>query len=219
MARVIYSANIEDVRGKLGHTVHTRARSGKTLRSTAVPKRTVKPSQAQSRYRVARVSRLYKSLTPTQLAAWKAYAATLVKHDSVTNKTYAPAPGTVFCALASKFLQYRPGDPVPLTPPTAPFVGDSQNLILSTATGQIQVYTQDPNSDNVATEVWLQPLPSNARHPSAKAYTSAGFIQFSRDTDTLILNVIPGWYAVAYSYLQFETGQKTPCVLLGTVKV
>ena len=219
MARITYSANIEDVRGKLGHAVHTKARSGKTLRGTAVPKRKATPAQTLQRSRMGRAAKAYKALTAPQLALWKAYAATLTKTDPVTGKHYTPAPGTVFNALVSKYQQVNTSPLFPPPPPTTPFAGDALAFVLSPDVGALYLTSTNANRADTITEFWLQSLGSEARRPSTTRYLQAGLIVFTEDDLTTSLSLAPGWYSVAVSYVRLSTGQKTPRIALSTLKI
>ena len=219
MAKVLYAPEIQDMRGKLGNTVLSRARNGSTARARVIPKNPKSIAQTSVRAAFSKTSAMYKNMTAPQLAAWAAYAAGLTKHDPVTGKSYAPAPGTVFDGLASKFLQITPAGTVPLTPPAAAFTGDSITVSAVGASGKVTFTGTAANAANVKTELLLQPLKSRARTPGPKAYRTKAFFAFVAGTLSQDVIVPAGFYAPAYRFVSPVTGQMLGLVTLPIVQV
>lgn len=219
MAKVVYSANIQDIRGKLGNTVHSRARNGSTLRTRVSPKQPKTAGQTAVRSALTKSSVLYKNMTAPQLAAWATYAQTLAKHDPLSGKTYAPAPGTVFGGLTDKFLQMTPAAAVPMTTPTAGFAGDSIGVSAVGVSGKVTFTASAANTVGVKTELLLQPLKSRARTPTAKAYRTKTFFAFVAGTLVQDVIVPAGFYAPAYRFVNAATGQMVGMITLPVVQV
>ena len=219
MAKVVYSANIQDIRGKLGNTVHSKARNGSTLRTRVSPKQPRTTSQTTVRANLTKTSGLYKNMTASQLAVWAYYASTLSKHDPLSGKTYAPAPGTVFGGLADKFLQINPNGTVPMTPPSTSFSGDSITVTAVGGTGKVTFTASAANTAGVKTELLLQPLKGRSRVPFAKAFRSKAFVAFAAGTLSQDIVVPAGFYAPAYRFVNPTTGQSIALLTLPTVQV
>ncbi len=219
MANVAYSADIQDLRGKVGTNVFSKARSGSTVRIRTSGKNPRTPAQSAVRLNLAKASAAYKSLTLPQITAWQTYAASQTKHNPVTGKSYTPSANTVFVGLASKFLQINPTGTIPVTPPAASFVGDTIAATAAGAVGQVTFTATAANAANVKTELLLQPLKSRTRAPGAKGYRTKAFVAFTAGPGLIFNVVVPaGFYAPAYRFVNTTTGQETPLITLPIVQ-
>ena len=219
MAKVVYSPEIAAMRGKLGNTVHTKARNGATVRARVMPKNRITPAQTAARQRLVRVARAYKGFSAIQLAAWKAYAAKLVKHDPFTGKAYSPAPNTVYVGLAAKAMQVDPSQPAPTVPPPYPFAPPPNAYALFVSKGSITVVASDPDPDDVTTEIFLQHLPGPARKPSRRAYRHRAFYAYPDYGIPYAVQAASGWNAVAVQRVDPVTGQIADFTEIGIVQV
>lgn len=219
MASVVYSSDIEDMRGAIGERVYSRARSGATVRGRVTPSNPRTVSQSQARLNFGRAAAAYKNLLPAQAALWRAYAQTLTVQNRKTGQPYTPSGNTVFAGLAAKFLQINPTGTIPVTPPASGFAGDAVTLTAAGATGHVTFTANAPNSAGVKTELLLQHLPSANRMPGEGAYRSEQFVAFAGTGLTSNVNVSPGWYAPAYKFVNTATGQESPLVPLPAVLV
>lgn len=219
MAIVAFSADIQDMRGKIGSNVFSKARNGSTVRIRVSPRNPKSTAQSAVRLNLAKASAAYKGLAAAQLTAWAAYAAGQTKHNAVTGKAYVPTANTVFVGLSSKFLQVNPAGTIPVTPPSAPFAGDTIAVTAAGAAGKVTFAATAANTSGVKTEVLLQALKSKARTPTAKGYRSKVFNAYVAGSLSLDVLVPAGSYAPAYRFVNTATGQETGMVTLAIVTV
>lgn len=219
MAKVAFSAEIQDLRGKIGNTVFTRARNGATVRARVNVSNPRTSAQTAVRANLARASAAYKNMTPAQVQAWRAYASTQTRRDPITGASYTPAANTVFTGLASKFLQNNPAGAIPVTPPASAFGGDALTVIASEVNGTVLFEASGPDTANVKTELLLQPLKSQNRTPTAKGYRTRAFVAFAAGALDHNVPVPNGFYVPAYRFINALTGQDTELVTLPVVEV
>lgn len=219
MANVAYSADVNDIRGKIGTNVFSRARSGATIRIRKSPRNPRTENQTEVRFYMGKASTAYKNLTASQRSAWKNYAATLYRTNAVSGEVYSPAANTVFVGLASKFLQINPTGTIPVTPPASAFAGDTIAIIATGDDNEVIFSASGSNAANVKTELLLQTLASAARTPSPTGYRSQGFVAFSPTVSDAQIPAEPGWYAPAYRFVNTLTGQQTDLLVLPIVEV
>ena len=102
------------ISGKLWGGVLAVQPDGTTvLRDAPRRRRPPTPAMRAAAARFEPVAQAWRAIPPEAIGLWRAYAA-----------QRGTQPYRAFTALASKRLQMRPGAPVPLLPPTAPFAGD-----------------------------------------------------------------------------------------------
>ena len=219
MAKVLYSADIQDLRGKMGNTVFSKARNGATSRGRVIPKNPRTTAQTAVRSNLVRSNTSLHTLTTAQVTAWQAFAAGQTVSDPVTGHTYSPAWNTVYNGLTTKFLQINPTGTAPTSPPAAPFGGDSISVTAAGATAQITFTGSAANATGMKTELLVQALKTKYRTPNPNGYRSKGFIAFTSGTLTANVALTPGWYAVAYRFVSTATGQETHPITLGMVQV
>jgi hypothetical protein len=209
MARIAYSATVNNIRGKVGTNVFTAGRSGPSLRIRVSGKNPKSPPQRDVRGYFGRAAKAYESLDVEQARNWRNYAAGITHTNPVNGRAYSPAPINVFVQLASKFLQLNPTGTIPLDPPSSDFVGDSVKVSASVISTGLRFTATAPNAAGVTTEILLQPLPSPNRLPTANAYRHATFKAFASGNLTVDVEVPPGYYAAAYRFVRNATGQMT----------
>lgn len=116
------------VRGKLGGMIFIPQADGRMTVRRA-PTRVVPPTARQkagaARFRP--VAEAWNSLSIEEGQAWRRYGQGLgAKPDG-----RAVQPNNAFTALATKWLQMRPSDPIPRLPPTEGFLGDGIRVSVS----------------------------------------------------------------------------------------
>jgi hypothetical protein len=79
MALVKFGGGISGFAGKIGGTVYGRNKSGAYARNWAVPVNPVTTAQSAVRAVMAMAAAAWSSLTLTQVNAWNAYAAVLIR--------------------------------------------------------------------------------------------------------------------------------------------
>lgn len=208
------SMAFEDLRGKDGNVVISKGRTGLMLRPRVRGRNPKSAAQLSVRAALGKASGTFKAFTPAQVAAWTAYAATIVKRNPITGKSYNPTPINAFVALASKFLQINPTGTIPLTPPAGPFTGDNITLTALGGTGKVTFTASAANSLSTKTELLLQPLKSKNRVPGSKGYRTKGFVAFAAGSLSSDVNVPAGSYAAAFRFVNVTTGQETALQIL-----
>ncbi len=219
MAKVAYSADVQEIRGKIGTNVFTRARNGATIRIRSLVRNPKTTAQRASRLYLSKAAAAYEALTPTQAAAWTAYGATITRHDPVTGGSYTLPGINAFTELAAKFLQVTPEGDIPLTPPETSFTGDDITLTAAASAGKVTFTASGPDTILTRVEMLLQHLPSQNRTPSPNGYRSKGFNAFGSSTLTKDVAVAAGWYVPAYRFVSVATGQATEMLTLPAVQV
>ncbi len=219
MARVAFSAEVADIRGKIGSVVFSRARSGATIRSRGPVRNPKSAAQTAVRGHLGRASSTFKGLSSTNVTAWRAYAATQTATDEISGEVYAPSANAVFVGLATKFLQATPTGTIPTTPPSAPFTGDAVTVSAAGSSGQVAFTATGANAVSVAVELLLQPLASANRTPRPNGYRTKQYHVFVAGALTVSFALPVGWYAPAYRFVNLVTGQSTGLVTLPLVEV
>ncbi len=215
MAKASTSAILGTVAGRVGDVVLVHVRGGQVVRSRPTYKRHQTDAQKAANNRMRQAMEVWNGFGPAEARAWNAYAATIVRHDSITGETYLPTGHCIFTALAARVRQIDPDAAIPTSPPTSGFSGDSLGVTAEPAPGAIVFTASAPNSPGVVTELLLQKLPNARRTPTSR-YTSAAFVAFAAGSLTHTLTVAPGAYAAAYRTSLAATGQTS---LLQTLDV
>jgi hypothetical protein len=208
-----------DLRGKDGPVVIQKGKSGLKLTPRNRARNPKSTAQTSVRNNMSKSSKLFASMTTAQAAAWNAYGATQTKHNAISGTTYTSSGINAFNALASKFLQVNPTGTVPMTPPTAPFTGDSITVTATAGTGQISFSSSGATSTNTKVEVLVQPLKGKNRTPTAKGYRSKGFVTFTATPTPFVVTLPTGYYAAAYRFVNTLTGQETALIPLTVLTV
>jgi hypothetical protein len=203
------SIAFENLRGKAGTLVVSKARSGLFVRPAVTGKNPRTAAQQAIRANFSKAAAALKNLTTAQLVNWQNYAQTIVRTNPTTGETYHPTAGNVFLGLATKFLQVNPTGTIPTTPPAAAFNGDSLTVTTTGASGKITFTATAANTPNTKTELLLQPLPSRNRAPNPRAYRTKAFATFALGSLSVDVTVPPGYYAAAYRFVNTTTGQET----------
>lgn len=209
MAKAELSVLMNDISGKAGTVVFVKGRDGTYVRPRIKPANPNTPAQEAVRNNLRRAAIAYRTMTPTQVAAWKNYA--LSQHVDNPQVGHNPNKTAInaFVELAAKFLQVNPTGTIPLTPPTSSFAGDNLAITASAGVGKVTFATLTPNSANTKTELMLQKLTSPNRTPQPHKYVSKGFVAFASGSLSADVNVPAGYYAAAYRYVNTVTGQMT----------
>lgn len=123
-----------------------------------------------------------------------------------------------FRGLATRFLLVNPDSEPPRLPPAAPFGGDGVFVQASAATGSILYAPDRPNTPGVVTELLLTPVRSALSEPRDRDFRQAAMTTFAGG-DPVAVSVLPGRYAVAIRFIRSASGQATPVMRLGQVRV
>lgn len=220
MAKLGSFLNVTDIRGSVGGNTYSKARVGHTLRARIKGSNPRTTRQSAARANMAEASRQAQAFDATELAAWKAYAASLTKHNSVSGAAYSPSWITAYNELAIPYLGMNPGGTPPSTPPASPFTGDTITVTAAGASGKITFTGSAASTAGIKVALLVQKLTSANRKPNPKGYVlnkwgSIPGTPFHLDTTTLT----PGTYAVGYKFGDDTTGQETLPVFLANVIV
>lgn len=214
MAKIAYSPLVNEVSGKMGTVVFSKAKNGPTARVKASVRNPKSAAQRAVRGYLSKAAKTFESMTPAQADVWNQYGATLTKHNPVTGETYALSGISAFVELSTKLLQFNPTATLPLTPPATEFTGDVITMTALAGTGQVTFTASAQNTLGVVTEVLLQKLPGRNRKPNPNGYTHAGFKAFMSGDLDLVVSVPAGYYAAAYRFVKANTGQESEPVAL-----
>lgn len=217
VAKVKFSSDIEEMRGKIDKRVYTRARNGATVRSTGTRTTATTPAQSQSQQYFRQANTTFKSLTVSQIVAWANYGAMVKKRDPITGEVYTQTANMAFAGLGSKYLQINAGGTIPVAPPAGVFGGDTIKVTATAGGGKITYTADKANGTDIKTELLIQKLVSKARRSYVDKYKTGAFVAFATGSLSSVVNVTPGVYAVAYRFVNVKTGQETALVPLGNV--
>lgn len=222
MARATLAPILAGLQGKFGTASFSKGKRGVTnMRPRVTPTNPRTAAQVAVRTAQTKSAQTFKNFSTAQVAAWKAYAATLPQVSRKTGAKITVQGINAYCALADKFQLITPGATPPTTPPTSAFQGDSGVTVTagSGTAGQVSFVASAANSANVRTELLLQPLKGKNRTPTARGYRTKTYTTFVAGSLTTNVAVPAGWYACAVRFVSPVTGQETALVPLGTVTV
>lgn len=220
MANADLGILLQSLRGKVGNAVFNKGKGGSTTVRVRVRGTNPKTSaQVGVRTNLSRAAQTFRGFNIAQYNLWKAYAQTLTRVGKKSGKRYTPSAINAFTELTAKYLQINPTGSIPLGPPATPFTGDVITVTATAGTGKITFTASAANAANVRTELLVQPLKSRNRTPTAKGYRTRGFIAFAVGSLSADVTVNPGFYAVAYRFVNVNTGQEVALVPLPLLTV
>lgn len=149
MAKVSYSALIQDLRNKVGGNVFTKVRSGPMVRIKVSPTQPRTAAQQLVRASFTSFSKAWDTITESQRAAWRSLAASLPRKDVFGNTYYMT--GIQLFQQCNRNLSTI-GVAQLSDPPAALSVGSPGALSL-TATAGTPALTIDAGNEPGATEV------------------------------------------------------------------
>ena len=219
MATINLGAFVRSIRGKAGNTVFSQTKRGTVARDRVLPTAPASAAQIAIRNNMRKDGAAWKLLTPAQVAAWNAYAATTTKKGRKSGKSYVPSGYNVYTGLTTKFYQINPAGTAPVAPPTAAFAGDVITVTATAGTGQVTFTASAANATNVKTELLVQTLKGKNRKAGAKGYASKAFVAFAAGSLSSVVSIPTGYYAVGYRFVNTLTGQETAITPIATVTV
>lgn len=214
MAKLKLSVLAENLSGAAGNVVFAKGKEGTTVKRKTISPDPRSSAQVQARRNLTKAAGLFKALTPSQVAQWRAYAQTQERVDPTTGVAYHPSAISCFVGLLTKLYQMNVNVELPFLPPAAPFSGDSITVSVAAGAGKLTFTASAANSANVKTELLVQPLPSPNRLPYQPAMRSKAFQTFTSGVLTKDVTVPPGYYAAGYRFVNAQTGQETPIQIL-----
>lgn len=221
MAKAQLGALFGEIHGAAGTAVLVRTKEGLILKPRVRPRYPGTPKQMAYGACFSYATKMWRTLSPEQMAAWKAYAATL----AVPRPGDTPLPPQtlrVFIGLTVKLLQMGVArEDLPLLPPTGAFPGDWVRLSPSAPGGLFLQFEADvPNHEGVTTELLIQKLPAAHYRTYPQRYRSAGFFQFASGSMETTIGVPWGrCYACAFRFVETASGRMTGLVECGVVTI
>lgn len=209
---------VEAMSGGAGDVVVSRTRSGMATRSKPSYRYPKVPAVQEGVARLRAANALWNAMGVAEAEEWNRYAATLSRRDPFTGKQYAPSGKNVLVALASKYMQANPGAPIPVSPPTSPYLPPSGSVTVSAACGGARFEASEAPPPGTVVELMIQRLVNGKRKPTS-FYKSAAFTPFSEGSLEHTIPLSPGWYAVAYQYVEQGTGRTQGMLTLGKIEV
>ncbi len=209
MANIAYSAIVNEIRGKMGTDVFSRARSGPTARVKSSVSNPKTGPQRDVRSYLGKAAKTYKAMDAQTAASWVSYGETQIRHNPLTGETYTLSGVCAFIELAAKYLQINPAGSIPTTPPANVFTGDALTFTVNPDDPGYNVTASGPNSTGTATEILYQKLNSGNCEPNPEGYTHYDFVTFAAGMLTTNVALPTGVYALAYRYVNKTTGQAT----------
>jgi len=219
MAKVRTSLIAPGVSGTLGNVVFVQGPVGTIVRSRPERRRAVSPAQSLARQRMGRVAAIYRSLTPAEADAWRAYARSLNPNEAESGVNQGPSGQQIFNAYGLKILQIDPSAAIPILPPSGPFFGDGIQVTASAVEGGIQFVASAANRPGIVTELLVQRLPSAQCRTYLSRYRTAGFAAFAAAGEGSFVEVSRGVWAVGVRFVEAATGRMMGVIEIGVVDV
>lgn len=213
MARVKTSFLGRELSGSVGNVAFRRTSSGTQMVERSRGRDPQTPAQRAARDRMRRAGQAWLSLSLEEAEAWREYARRLAPSALVR----PPQAVNVFKTFATRVLAVNPLVAIPVLPPSAPFGGDAVRVTVQAVQGGIAFVPDGSNATGVVTELLVQALASPHRAAYPERYRSQGFLAFTGEP--VVVPTGAGWHAVAVRFVRAATGQATPLLELGRVRV
>lgn len=213
MARVKTSLLAGGLAGSVGNVTFRRTPAGTQILERGRGRDPRTPAQRAARDRMRLAGQAWLALSFQEAEAWREFARRLAPSALVR----APQPVNVFKTLATRVLAVDPGAAIPSLPPSAPFGGDAVRVTIEAVQGGIAFVPDGSNATGVVTELLVQTLTSPHRAAYPERYRSRGFVAFGGSPAAVQTGA--GWHAVAVRFVHAATGQATPLLELGRVRV
>lgn len=198
--------------GRLGNVILMTGPKGQLiLRERIIGRNPKTADQAFVRSNLGFAAKAWGRLSDEERSAFDAYGET-VGRDGYR----------AFTGLASKYRQVHAGVSPPSRPPTEPFFGDSVGVSAALGpegSGTVVFRAKRPCQPGVVVEAIVQPLAVQHRKPKARDWKTKAFVAFSEGSLEFALPLEKGAYALAFRYVNAETGQETERAMLGKVTV
>ena len=104
MARILFTAVVADMRGKLAGSVFSKNRSGSYVRTKVTPVNPQTVYQLEARNRVTQLSQGWRALTDAQRVAWNA-AVSSFQGTNIFGNTVSPSGLNLYVKLNSNLLE------------------------------------------------------------------------------------------------------------------
>jgi hypothetical protein len=206
---------VDELSGKVGGVVFSRARSGPTVRVRVTPHNPRSAAQLATRAALTKASREFKALSSTDADGWNNFGLGIVFANGMGG-TYHPSGIQAYVQLATVFLAINPTGTPPTTPPSSPYAGDTIGVTGGGGTAEVTFTPSAANTSGSTTELLIQPLPSINRKPSPGGYRTVEYHVFTGSSDVVTITEPVGYYALAYRFVKIATGERGPLVALGT---
>ena len=197
------------VAGTTGSAVFADTPYGTVVRTRPVVRDPNTLAQSRQRYCFTRAQSEYRILTRPENAAWKQYALSPMGDDPDTGLPGGRTAYAAFLSLSTRFLSLNPQGTLPRLPPQFPYAGDPVAFTVSTLPRQIILTANAANSAATRTIIQLLAIRFESQAYRLRDLKTVAAVQFTLAAPALVLDVEPGWYALATHFVSTQTGQWT----------
>lgn len=220
MAQIQLSVIGNGIKGKAGSVVMVQMPDGRTIiRPRTVPHNPRTPKQQRNRALMKRATEAYRSLSPEQLQEWQVYTDKVRAWQQAQGVSKVCRVCDLFISLGVKYLQIHSNGVIPTSPPAELFAGDAVQVTAQGEAGRVRFKANMPNQLGVLTELLLAPASSSIAQPNPHAFRHMGFIAFQSGELETTVQSAEGWHAAAVRFVQSDTGQTSPLLRVGMVRI
>lgn len=218
MARAAASAGIDSISGTYQGIVAVNSRTGLVIRSKPRYRRPTTDAQRACAERLKIVTTFWTELNREHAQLWNEFAQRFPRQNPVNGKVYRATGYNTYTALALKVLQVDPEATVPSMPPAEAYPGPGLGIVARSAPGGIEFEASEATPAGTVVEVMAERLANDRRSPTNRL-TTLGFVAFESDSLAVLVPVSPGYYWVAYQFVNVATGQVAGYRTVGFVEV
>lgn len=211
MARLRLAPFLEGMSGRMGGVVYKLTKFGTEMANFEAPSNPQTDSQNAVRNSFRKATQQWRTLTANQAEAWRTYASERYHEEEITEQRYRSTGFNAFVALACKWFAVNPNQATaPASPPATPYGGDTITVVPDAETPGVITFTASgANNASSTTALLVQKLSGPNSEPTPGAYTIKKYFKFEVGTLATDVTVAPGYYAVAYQFVNTSTGQMT----------
>ncbi len=206
MARGTLSVNLESIRGGTGDFTYSMRDGTVILRRKPLYRKSMTPKQQVSSAEFSEASAYWSQLTAEEAEQWNRAAKALPPHTTRLGGFCTPIGYNYFMRLTRKFYQVNTDGTPPRTPPLIYYIGDNVIFTMTAVPGGIEYFASGPNVSPTCTELLIEKIPGVHRKPTQR-WQSAGFVTFTDESLTTVLELPPGRYATATRFVNTDNGQ------------
>lgn len=220
MAKARLGSTFEALSGRIGNTVLSNEQDGTSVRSyNPISNQPNTPAQLARQAAFTKASQTWTTLAPAVVASWRSYSLGLRTRNPLTGRYRSRSARNVFVGRYAKLLQISATHALPEIP-AGPFVVPDLTVTAAASTGSITFTGSGPTPTDVRFEALVQRLPSQNAIPAPDGYRSAGIVVLdAADGNKFSVSVTAGHWAVAYNFVDDNSGLETPRVELPVLSV
>ena len=230
----------EKMSGSAGDRVVAHVRGGLATRAKPRYKYPKIAAVQAGNVRLSAINAAWNAMSLESIDRWNLYAERLPLRRSFSGDRYALTGKNALLALGTRFLMANPGMPLPLDPPTEPYIvptikievagfdedslpsgrggGGVENALEEETDGLLLFTSPTPTPEGTVVELLVQRLVNNRRKPGT-FYKSTAFVTFTEEEPTVAIPMQVGWVACAYRLVERSTGCSGGMMPLGKVEI